>query len=121
MQIQIVAKRLELTDSQREIVDRRLRFALGRFVSRIRRVEVLLADVNGPRGGIDTTCQIVVRIVPRGEVRAEVTDIGVGVAVSRAAQRISRGISTELQRRRAPRRVRPARYADGAEDRAAQG
>ncbi len=100
MQIQIVARNLELTASQREIVDRRLRFALGRFGARVRHVEVLLSDVNGPRGGIDTTCRIAVGIVPRGEVRAEVTDVGIGVAVSRAAQRISRSMSTELERRR---------------------
>ena len=119
MQLQIVARNLELNTSQREIVERRLGFALGRFGDRVRRVSVRFTDVNGPRGGVDTTCRIVARIVPRGEDRAEVTDVGVEVAVSRAAERISRRVSTELQRRRAARGVRVAPYADysgGLED-----
>ena len=113
MQLQIVARNSELTTSQREIVERRLGFALGRFGARIRRVEVLLTDVNGPRGGVDKTCRIVARIVPRGEVRVEAADVGVEAAVSRAAERISRRVSTELERRRTTRGVRAAPYADG--------
>ena len=43
-------------------VERRLRFALTRFSGRIGRVNVFLTDQNGPRGGIDKTCRIVVRL-----------------------------------------------------------
>ena len=77
MQLQIVARNLELTSSQRELVERRLGFALGRFEDRVHRVSVRYTDVNGPRGGADTTCRVTARIVPRGEVRVEVTDVGV--------------------------------------------
>jgi ribosome-associated translation inhibitor RaiA len=113
MQLQIVARNLELTSSQREIVERRLGFALGRFGNRVRIVSVRFTDVNGPRGGVDTTCRIVATIVPKGEVRVEVTDVGVEAAVSRAAKRIARRVSTELDRRRTTKRVRAAPYADG--------
>jgi putative sigma-54 modulation protein len=113
MQIQIVARNLELTATQREVVERRLGFALGRFGARIRRVEVVLTDENGPRGGVDTTCRIAARIAPRGEVHAEVTDTGIEVAVSRAAQRISRRVSTELEGRRTIRGVRAEPCVDG--------
>jgi hypothetical protein len=34
-------------------IERRLRFALARFGSRVERVIVFLHDRNGPRGGID--------------------------------------------------------------------
>ena len=115
MQLQIVARNLKLTDAQREIVNRRLGFALGRFGDRVRRVSVRFTDVNGPRGGVDTTCRIVARIVPRGEVRVEVTDVGVEAAVSRAAERLSRRVSTELERRRTARGVRAASYRLSAE------
>lgn len=113
MQIQIGAKRLELTAFQRETVDRRLRYALGRFGGRIRRVEVLVTDENGPRGGIDTTCRILVKTAPRGEVRAEVTDIGVELAVSRAVQRVARSVSSELQRWRDHRQARTSPNVEG--------
>lgn len=113
MQIEIVTRNMKLTDAQREIVERRLGFALRRFGARVRRADVLLTDVNGQRCGMDTMCQIVARIVPKGEVRAEVTDRGVEAAVSRASERISRRVATELKRRRTTRRVRAASYADG--------
>ena len=113
MQLQIVARNLELTTSQREIVERRLGFALGRFGDRVRRVSVRFTDENGPRGGVDTTCRIVATIVPRGEVRVEVADVGVEAAASRAAERISRRVSTELERRRTTRGAGTAPYADG--------
>lgn len=100
MKLQIVARNLEMMTSQREIVERRLGFALGRFENRVGRVSVRFTDVNGPRGGVDTMCRIVAMIVPRGEVHVEVTDVGVEAAVSRAAARISRRVSTKLERRR---------------------
>ena len=119
MPLQIVARNLQLTASQRVIVERRLGFALGRFGGRVRRVSVCFTDVNGPRGGIDIMCRVVVKIVPRGEVRAEVTDVGVEVAISRVAERVSRRVATELERRRTTRGARAASYADsiaGLED-----
>lgn len=113
MQLQIVARNLELTTLQREIVERRLAFALGRFGDRIHRVTVRFTDMNGPRGGVDTTCRIVARIVPRGELRVEITDVGVEAAVGRAAERMSRRVSSELERRRAARGTGTASHADG--------
>lgn len=113
MQIQIVARNQELTSVQREIVTRRLAFALSRFGGRVGRVSVLLSDVNGPRGGVDTTCRIVARTVPKGELCFEVTDVGIEAAVSRAAERISRRVSTDLERRRALRGSGKAPRVDG--------
>ena len=45
-------------DALREYVVRRLSFVLRRFSHRIRRLTVRLADVNGPRGGLDSRCSI---------------------------------------------------------------
>lgn len=86
-------------------VERRLRFALTRFSSRIGRVTVFLADQNGPRGGIDKTCRIVVRLRAGGDVVAEVSDVDWEVAVDRATTRIGHTTGRELARRRAVRRA----------------
>jgi hypothetical protein len=86
-------------------VERRLRFALTRFSSRIGRVNVFLADQNGPRGGIDKTCRIVVRLRDGGDVVAEVNDVDWEVAVDRATTRIGHSTGRELARRRAGRRT----------------
>ena len=86
-------------------VERRLRFALTRFSGRIGRVNVFLADQNGPRGGIDKTCRIVVRLRDGGDVVAEVSDVDWEVAVDRATTRIGHSTGRELARRRAGRRM----------------
>jgi putative sigma-54 modulation protein len=86
-------------------VERRLRFALARFSGRIRRANVFLADQNGPRGGVDKTCRIVVRLSEGGDVVAEVSDVDWVIAVDRAATRVGHSTSRELARRRAGRRA----------------
>lgn len=102
-------------------VERRLRFALSRFSGRIRRVNVFLADQNGPRGGIDKTCRIVVLLRDGGSVVAEVNDVDWIIAVDRATTRIGHTTSRDLARRRAGRRgIRGATsFAAGADGAAA--
>ena len=114
-QIRIVAKNLELTSVEREIVERRLAFALGRFGDRVGRVTVSLEDLNGPRGGLDQHCRIEVGLVPSGKVMAEARDVDVVAAVNRTAERIARRLRNELDRRRAIRR-RWATTAPGRQD-----
>lgn len=100
-------------------VERRLRFALTRFSGRIGRVNVFLADQNGPRGGIDKTCRIVVRLNDGGDVVAEVSDVNWEVAVDRATTRIGHSTGRELARRRAGRRIGRPESARAAEPRGA--
>src|SRR5690348_11454278 len=71
MQLEMRGVNCEMDDALKDHVERRLRFALGRLAARIGRMTVLLSDVNGPRGGIDKRCRIVVTLVPRGMVRVE--------------------------------------------------
>lgn len=60
MRICIQTSRLELHADQRERIERRVGFALSRLGSVIRQVDVNLCDVNGPRGGIDKRCRVLV-------------------------------------------------------------
>jgi len=116
MPIQTVVRNLKLTSAQREIVERRLAFALGRFGDRVGRVTVSLTDLNGPRGGLDQHCRIEVSLVPSGTVMAEATDAEIEPAVSRAAERAARCVKSELDRRRtsAIRNVRRGTATDGS-------
>ncbi len=100
MPVQIVARNLELTSAQRQIVERRLAFALGRFGDRVGRVTVFLEDLNGPRGGLDQRCTIEVSLAPSGTVMAEATDAEIVLAVCRAAERVARCVRSEFDRRR---------------------
>ena len=51
MLIEVTKRSVMLAEGVREWIERRLQFALGRFSPRIRRVSVIVSDVNGNRGG----------------------------------------------------------------------
>jgi len=100
MQIDIRARKIEVDEALRAHVDRRLRFALGRFGDRIDRVTVRFEDANGTRGGVDKQCQIEVALRPSGNVIVGDIDEDLCTVVDRAAERVARAVDRDLQRRR---------------------
>jgi len=100
MQLEIRSQGLEIDQGLRGSIERRFRFVLGRFGTRIGRVMVYLADVNGPRGGLDKRCRIVVRLLRAGQVFVEDTDSDLGAVVDRATDRLGLSVRRELERRR---------------------
>ncbi len=81
----------------REHVERRLRFALGRFQRHVRRVRVRLEDVNGPRGGVDQRCLIVVSLAGRPNVVIDHLDVEAHAAIDRATTRAGRAVARQLE------------------------
>jgi ribosome-associated translation inhibitor RaiA len=100
MQLEMRGVNYKLDDELREHIERRLRFALGRFAARIDRLMVRLSDVNGPRGGIDKRCRIVVALIPRGVVMLERSGDDPFSLVADAAKRACRSVRRVLERRR---------------------
>ena len=94
------ASGVEIEQGLREHIERRLTFALARFGSRVLRTVVYLTDNNGPKGGIDKSCLIVVRLRGLGEVIAEVVDTDWPVTIDRATTRIGHSVSRDLERQR---------------------
>lgn len=105
MRIQTKARGLTLDDALRSRVERRVSYALGSLEYAVRRVEVLLADDNGPRGGNDQRCRI--RVTLDGLPALQVTDVqaDLGVAIDRAAGRAGRTLARLLGRQRRHGRV----------------
>ncbi len=83
-----------------DYIERRLRFALGRFGSRIEKVIVFLHDHNGPKGGIDKVCRVLVKTRGCGAVVAAVVDSEWLVAVDRATARIGHTVARQIDRLR---------------------
>ena len=103
MRIEVRGRHLEDTDGLQGHVERRLRFALGRFTGAVGRVTVRVEDVNGPRGGVDKRCRLVVALAPRGELIIEDEDADVRTLLDRSADRAGRAVERRLARRRARR------------------
>ena len=99
MQVDIRARKVEVDDVLRAHIDRRLRFALGRFGERIAKVTVRLEDANGARGGVDKQCQIDIALRPSGNVIVEDIDADLRTVIDRAADRAGRAVDRDLQRR----------------------
>jgi hypothetical protein len=93
---------------------RRLHIALGRLEERISRVIVRLTDLNGPRGGIDKCCRIVVSLWRRGRVVVEHRDADWFRAADLAAARLAHTVRRLLGRGHGRRRQRLRPSPDGA-------
>ena len=89
----------ELAEVFRSYVERRLRFALGRFGGRVGQVTVRVAG----GGKEDHRCRITAEILPFGRVAVEEADADLLVAVDRATGRIGRLFGRELERARESR------------------
>jgi putative sigma-54 modulation protein len=109
MHVEIRATNFRLRHADRADIERRLQFALGRFDRRIVQVTLVLADVNGPRGGDDKQCRLLVRLAHSGKVTIEERQANVSFAVALAADRAGRAVSRRLNRRRSARHHRPSR------------
>ncbi len=93
-------------------IERRLRFALSRFGSRIGKVFVFLQDHNGPKGGIDKLCRILVKTHGCGVVVAAVADSDWAVAVDRATTRIGQAVGRQVDRIRDTQAARRRRLVE---------
>ena len=100
MQLDIRGHGLALTPSLLDHVACRIHFALGRFDGWVRRVTVRVADVNGPRGGVDKRCHLRVDVAGR-PVTIEELDADLYAAIDRAAERAGRAARRTLARVRA--------------------
>lgn len=100
MKITIKAHQLQLDQETSTNMERRLRFALGRFGDSINRVTVRLTDLNGPKGGIDKECLIVVKLQKGGEVIVQGSGMDCSATLNYCADRIGRAVDRELSRNR---------------------
>jgi putative sigma-54 modulation protein len=100
MKLDIQTHGFSLTDSIRDYTKLRLQFALNRSDKRVIGVQVRLADINGPRGGIDKRCQIDVSLAGHNDIVIEDTETNLYVAIDRASDRCARTLTRRLERAR---------------------
>ena len=96
MLINIHGHGFSVTRAIREHVDKRIRFALARISHRLRRVDVRLSDLNGPRGGLDKRCLIEVRINRHPPIIVSDVQSDLYTSIDRACARAGRTVMRRL-------------------------
>lgn len=100
MQLNIQTAGFSVTDSLKEYTTRHMQFALNRNDALIVRVRIWLADINGPRGGIDKRCQIELKLAGQNNIVIEDVETDLYVAIDRACARCMRTLNRRLERAR---------------------
>jgi len=96
MLINIHGKGFSVTRAIREHVDKRIRFALARTGHHLRRVDVRLSDLNGPRGGVDKRCLIEVRLNRHAPIIITDVQSDLYTCIDRASARAGRTVMRRL-------------------------
>ena len=100
MRINVHCQGIELTDEEREYIDRRLMFGLGRFSSRIRYLAITISETNSTRGGIDKRCHVLARVQGLDELLVEDHDSDLHALFDRSIGRMGHLIGRRLERLR---------------------
>jgi putative sigma-54 modulation protein len=98
MQLDIQTNGFTLSDALKSYTTARMQFALKRNDNYITRARVWLADINGPRGGIDKRCQIELKLAGQNNIVIEDIEADLYFAIDRASDRCMRTLSRRLAR-----------------------
>jgi len=113
MQTTIVDRCHVLSTDDREMLQRRLLFALSRFSAELLLVEAVVDDQNGPRGGVDKQLRLKARLRNGETLTVEKRGPSVIAAVSHAGSRLARLVTRALDRRQ----ERPASFSSHSRER----
>jgi len=105
MKLEIRGRQVEITESIREYIERRLAFALDRFAQKIRLVKLRVRDVNSFRGGVDKHCQLAISFTYSSPITVESRDSSVQGAIDRAAVKVRSLLARHFGRGRKRRRA----------------
>jgi ribosomal subunit interface protein len=98
MECEVRTHHLERSDALDAHIERKLERALRRHRQRVGRVIVRIGDLNGPRGGVDKRCTIVLSHLDGGIIVVHADSDDAYAAVTQAAQRIDEQIGRRLGR-----------------------
>lgn len=81
-----------------DYVDRRLSFAFSRLNHIVNSTVITVSDVNGPRGGIDKLCRVVVKASGLRSVVITERQANLRLAIDRGIARASQTLTRKLKR-----------------------
>jgi ribosome-associated translation inhibitor RaiA len=106
MQIRLIDGRIPTTPAMLEFVQTKVQCAVGRFADRVREISVRIADLNGPRGGVDKQCTMIAALSRGGtaEVVVKHRDADFYAAIAGAAHALKPVVANRLERAKSARR-----------------
>ncbi len=100
MRLMIRSLNAKLTDTVSETIERQFQHALSRFESRIDSVRFTVWDNNGPRGGVDQECKVLVHLNNGTDIAVSEVQDNLLTAVASLADRVAQAVTRTLERRR---------------------
>ena len=105
MQIRVETPNTPAPAGWRGLAEQRVRFVMRRLRDDVMHVHVRLADVNGPRGGVDQRCQLSLTTQAHGTLVVSATQSNPVAALNAALRRAASALVRQWQRQR--RQTRP--------------
>ena len=96
MLVHIQSRHFSLSTALNNYVKTKLQVMLGRYEARIISINVSLFDINGPRGGEDKCCKIVVKINGASSIVMQETAVDLYDAINTCSRRARRAVKRQL-------------------------
>ncbi|MCG5054212.1 MAG: HPF/RaiA family ribosome-associated protein [Myxococcales bacterium] len=100
MRVDVRFRGLDVSAWLREHTFRQAEACLGRFERELNCVRVRIADVNGPKGGLDKACRVTVHGPRCGSFTVDELSTDPYVAVALAFERLSHSLNRQFARAR---------------------
>jgi ribosome-associated translation inhibitor RaiA len=92
------------TPGWRRQAEHRVRRTLHRLQAQVQQARVRVRDINGPKGGLDTRCQVVLTTAGHGTLVVVAQAAQPQAALNEALQRVTHALARLWQRKRRPSR-----------------
>lgn len=99
MQVNIYTRKFSLTTALKNYAKRRLNFSFATKDGYINNIEMRLSDINGPRGGTDKRCHLLIALNGLPNIIVEDIQTDMYNAIDRACDRASRAVVRKIGRK----------------------
>lgn len=106
MQIDIHARHFSLTNAMKNYTKCQLDFALAEREHYIQRVIIRLSDINGPRGGRDKRCLLLITLVNLPTVVIDNIEKDLYFSIDQAIDRASQAVERKIERQQSSRKIK---------------
>jgi putative sigma-54 modulation protein len=98
MNIQVNFRNIKNNSAAIRQINHRLSFAFSRVQDAIQSISVIVSDVNGPKGGIDKLCRILIKSPHLTDIVISENQSNMTVAIDRCIARARQSLSRKLKR-----------------------